>query len=244
MAENKEKNVLPEDEVKEQAQPAQEETVPETEVETEETKEELKEPEEMVEVTKSRLKELEQAEAKFLEDLKRERAESINYRKRLQKQRDEFAEIASARVLAKLLSVHDDLSRVIENGIESIPKEHMEGIELVGQRIAGIFQSEAVSLIKVEEGKTRYDPHFHEAIVAQPVPDVAPNTVIAVVNQGFRKGDRVLRPAKVMISKQPPAPPTEQKSDEDKTQGEEPEMSETASQQQESHDSNNNQEEN
>ncbi len=59
----------------------------------------------MVEISEKRLNELENAESIALENLKRERAESINYRKRLQKQRDEFAELASVRVLNKLLNV-------------------------------------------------------------------------------------------------------------------------------------------
>ncbi|MHA2502510.1 MAG: nucleotide exchange factor GrpE [Candidatus Kariarchaeaceae archaeon] len=166
-----------------------------------EVPEEPEEPVEMVEVAKNRLEELELAEAKFIEDLKRERAEGINYRKRLQKQRDEFAEIASAQILSKVLVAFDDLNRVIDNANGEIPEGHMEGISLVKQRLQGIFEQEGVSLIKVEEGKTRYNPSEMEAVVSQPIEGVEPNTVMGLIAQGFKKGDRVLRPAKVMISK-------------------------------------------
>lgn len=176
------------------------------------------EPVEMVEIPKTRLEELENAEAIALEQIKRERAESINYRKRLQKQRDEFAEIASARVLTKLLAVQDDLKRILDNGRDEIPKEHLEGIELLSQRIKGIFESENVALIDIKEGKTKYDPHFHEAIVAQPIPGVPENTIVQVISSGFVKTDRVLRPAKVIISK---APPKEEKKEEEPVQEEE-----------------------
>jgi molecular chaperone GrpE len=122
----------------------------------------------------------------------------------LQKQRDEFAEIASARVLTKLLAVQDDLKRILDNGSDEIPKEHLEGIELLTQRIKGIFESENVMLIDIEEGKTKYDPQYHEAIVAQPIPGVTENTIVQIISSGFKKSDRVLRPAKVIISKSLP----------------------------------------
>ncbi|MDH5402547.1 MAG: nucleotide exchange factor GrpE [Candidatus Heimdallarchaeota archaeon] len=172
------------------------------------TIEEIKkeEPVEMVEIPKKRLEELETAETRVLEEIKRERADAINYRKRLEKQRDEFAEIASIRVLTKLLNVKDDINRIIDNGKETIQKEHLEGIELLKQRIDNIFESEGVNLIKIKEGITKFDPIVHEAIVTTPVPNLEPNTIITLVNNGFKKGDRILRPAKVIISTEPPKP--------------------------------------
>ena len=99
---------------------------------------------EMVEIPKKRLEELEKAEAKALEEVKRERAGVINYRKRLEKQRDEFAEYASVRVLSKLLDVKDDVNRILDNGKETIPKEHLDGISMMAQRIKTIFDQEGV----------------------------------------------------------------------------------------------------
>lgn len=176
--------------------------------------EEEEEPEEMVEVPKSRYEELVNAEEIALENLKRERAESINYRKRLQRQRDEFAELASVRVLTKVLAVKDDLKRVVDNSNNEIPETHMEGIQLVQQRLEGIFNQEGVELIKINEGDTKYDPKFMEAVVSQPMPNVEPNTVIGVISQGFKKGDRVLRAAKVMISKAPEEKKTKEENQE------------------------------
>lgn len=157
----------------------------------------------MVEISEKRLNELENAESIALENLKRERAESINYRKRLQKQRDEFAELASVRVLNKLLNVKDDLKRVIDNANDEIPQNHLEGINLVEQRLEGIFNQEGVEIIKIKEGTTLYDPNMMEAVVSQELDNVKPNTVLGVISQGFKKGERILRAAKVMISKSP-----------------------------------------
>jgi len=177
-----------------------------TKVESEnsESKENIQEEEVvMVEISEKRLNELENAESIALENLKRERAESINYRKRLQKQRDEFAELASVRVLNKLLNVKDDLKRVIDNANDEIPPNHLEGINLVEQRLEGIFNQEGVEIIKIKEGTTLYDPNMMEAVVSQELDNVKPNTVLGVISQGFKKGERILRAAKVMISKSP-----------------------------------------
>ena len=174
------------------------------ESENSELKENIQEEEEvMIEISEKRLNELENAESIALENLKRERAESINYRKRLQKQRDEFAELASVRVLNKLLNVKDDLKRVIDNANDEIPQNHLEGINLVEQRLEGIFNQEGVEIIKIKEGTTLYDPNMMEAVVSQELDNVKPNTVLGVISQGFKKGERILRAAKVMISKSP-----------------------------------------
>jgi len=174
------------------------------ESENSESKENIQEEEVvMVEISEKRLNELENAESIALENLKRERAESINYRKRLQKQRDEFAELASVRVLNKLLNVKDDLKRVIDNANDEIPPNHLEGINLVEQRLEGIFNQEGVEIIKIKEGTTLYDPNMMEAVVSQELDNVKPNTVLGVISQGFKKGERILRAAKVMISKSP-----------------------------------------
>ncbi len=156
---------------------------------------------EMVQIPKKRLEELETVEARVLEELKLERADSINYRKRLEKQRNEFAEIASVRVLNKILAIKDDIDRIVETGKDDIPETHYKGLELLQQRIDGIFSQEKVELIKIDVGKTIYDPIKHEAIVAQPMENVKPNTIINIVSAGFIKGERVLRAAKVIISK-------------------------------------------
>ena len=138
------------------------------ESENSELKENIQEEEEvMIEISEKRLNELENAESIALENLKRERAESINYRKRLQKQRDEFAELASVRVLNKLLNVKDDLKRVIDNANDEIPQNHLEGINLVEQRLEGIFNQEGVEIIKIKEGTTLYDPNMMEAVVSK-----------------------------------------------------------------------------
>lgn len=109
-------------------------------------------------------------------------------------------------VLSKLLDVDEDVKRIMENGKESIPKEHLEGITMMAQRINTIFDQEGVKILVIKEGKTRFDPRYHEPILTQPNPDLPDKTIITVVNAGFIKGERVLRPAKVIITTIPPEP--------------------------------------
>lgn len=189
-----------------------------TEMESSAETEKIEEEVEMVEIPVKRFEELENAEAIALEEIKRERASVINYRKRLEKQRDEFAEIASARVLSKVLQLKDDLNRILDNGKEDIPKEHLEGIQLMSQRIKTIFEQEGVTILEVKVGKTIFDPRFHEPILAQPNADLPNKTITTVVNVGFMKGDRVLRPAKVIITQKPqePKPKSESSSGKEK----------------------------
>ena len=74
---------------------------------------------------------------------------------------------------------------------------------MVEQRLEGIFNQEGVEIIKIKEGTTLYDPNMMEAVVSQELDNVKPNTVLGVISQGFKKGERILRAAKVMISKSP-----------------------------------------
>ncbi len=167
----------------------------------EKEEEKVEEPVEMVGIPKKRLEDLETVEVRVLEEIKRERASAINYRKRLEKQRDEFVDVASARILGKLIAVKDDISRIIENGSEEIPKDHMKGIKHVQKKINVMFENKGVSIIKIKPGKTTYDPTKHEAIFAQPIDDMKPNTIISVVSHGFQFKERTLKAAQVIISK-------------------------------------------
>lgn len=220
---SEEKEIKPEDNVEEALEVKPEDAIEKTEdpeVETkkespeEEKPEEKKEKEkkvEMVEIPKSRLEELETVEEKALEKIKLETANAINYRKRIDKQKEDAVEFASAKILSKLIVIKDDLKRILENGKEDIPDNHYQGIEMLNQRINDLFKQENVKLMPIKEGKTAYDPRFHEAILAQPVEGMLPNIILTVVSNGFQMKDRVLKPAQVIISKEIPKPKEEKK---------------------------------
>lgn len=162
---------------------------------------ENKEKEETVQIPKKRYDELVNAEAIALEEIKRARADSINFRRRVEKEKEEFQKFASANVFKKLIPLLDDIKRLIEHGKDEIPETHMASIESLEQRLQSIFQQEGVKIIEIIKKETKFDPRFHEAVFAQPTEEVEPNVVLDVISNGFYKENTVLRPAKVVISK-------------------------------------------
>ncbi len=168
---------------------------------SQETQSENQEKEETVQISKQRYEELVNAEAIALEEVKRARADSINFRRRVEKEKEEFQKFASAKVFKKLIPLLDDIHRLIEHGKEDIPETHLASIKSLEQRLNSIFQQEGVKIIEIVKKETKFDPRFHEAVFAQPTDEVEPNVVIEVISNGFYKDNTVLRPAKVVISK-------------------------------------------
>jgi molecular chaperone GrpE len=166
---------------------------------------------EMVSIPKSEYEELLNAKKIADEEVKRARADSQNFRKRVEKEKASFLEYASSNVLSKLLSVSDDLHRLIVNGKQDIPETHFNAILAIDQRIESIYDSEDVKLLKIEKNKTAFDPRFHDAVFAMENDEHPPNIIMDVTSNGFIKGDRVLRAAKVVISKTVQKPIEEEK---------------------------------
>ncbi len=174
---------------------------------------------EVVEVEKEEYEKLLNAKKIADEEVKRARADALNFRKRVEKEKQSFIEFSSGNVLSKLLPVSDDLKRLIENGKDDIPETHYNAIVAIEQRINDIYASEGVGLIKIKKGKTAFDPNRHQAVFALPTEEYPPNIVVDITSSGFIKGDRVLRPAKVVISKavEKPAESKEDKSNDKST---------------------------
>lgn len=147
-------------------------------------------------------KEFEALQAKseeYLDGWQRERAEFANYRKRMEREREQMRENLTGDLIRRYLEVLDDLERALKNR----PKDDegaawAEGIELIYRKLAGILESEGVELLEAE-GQP-FDPNLHEAISQEPSDDHESGHVIEVVKNGYRLGDRVLRPAMVRVA--------------------------------------------
>ena len=145
-----------------------------------------------------------QAERDDLFDrLQRLAAEFDNYRKR--SARDQAATIARAneRLVKELLPVLDDLGRALEAAAEHEEAKLEEGVRLVHRSLADLLAKEGIAEIATD-GK--FDPHVHEALLSQPSGEEE-GTVIEVVQKGYRLGDRVLRPARVVVAGPAAQPP-------------------------------------
>lgn len=130
------------------------------------------------------------------------RAEFENYRKRASREALEARERAQGQLLGDMLPVLDNLERALDAA-----EHHDEGKVLGGVRMVRDMFVDLLRRAGVEEIQTvgvSFDPHVHEAVVMQPS-EHEEGTLTAVLERGFRQGDRVLRPARVIVSSGPAA---------------------------------------
>jgi molecular chaperone GrpE len=138
-----------------------------------------------------------QAERDELVDrLQRLAAEFDNFRKRNARERAATIERANERLVKELLPVLDDLGRALEAAEEHEGAKLEEGVRLVHRALADLLAKEGLAEIETD-GK--FDPHVHEALLSQPS-DAEEGSVIEVVQKGYRLGDKVLRPARVVVA--------------------------------------------
>lgn len=133
-------------------------------------------------------------------DLQRLQAEFQNYRRRVERDRVAVKEVAVANVLAELLPVLDDVGRAREHG------------ELVGgfKSVAESLESTVAKLGLQQFGKEGepFDPTIHEALMHSYAPDVTETTCVAILQPGYRIGERTIRPARVAVAEPQPGAQT------------------------------------
>jgi molecular chaperone GrpE len=131
-----------------------------------------------------------------LNDLKRVAAEFENYRKRVARDQESLVARAHERLVKELLPVLDDLERALAAAEEHQEAKLEEGVRLVHRELADALEREGLAEI---ETNGHFDPHVHEALLSQPS-DAEEGSVIEVVQKGYRLGDRVVRPARVVVA--------------------------------------------
>ena len=138
----------------------------------------------------------------YLDALQRLKAEFENYRKRVARDQGDLVARASERLVKQLLPVLDDLERALVAAEEHEEAMLEEGVALVHRALADALAKEG--LVEVDTEGT-FDPHMQEALLAQPSEEPE-GAVIQVLQKGYKLGDRVLRPARVVVSAGPPSP--------------------------------------
>ena len=148
-----------------------------------------------------------QAERDELFDrLQRLAAEFDNFRKRAAREQGEVVSRANERLVKELLPILDDLGRALEAAAEHEEAKLEEGVRLVHRSLATVLGREGLAEIETEG---TFDPHVHEALLSQPS-EAEEGSVIDVVQKGYTLGDRVVRPARVVVAASPPQPEGEQ----------------------------------
>lgn len=152
------------------------------------------------------------AQMKEIDDLKnqvkeysdgwqRERADFSNYRNRIARNEDITRQDITARVIRSFLEVSDDIELALKNAPDNNNEvsNWLKGIQLIGQKIKKIFESEGVQRIPAEN--ENFDPNRHEAIATEENPLFESGKIIEIIQQGYTIGDRVIRPARVKVAK-------------------------------------------
>ena len=147
------------------------------------------------------LREKAQQRDEYLDLLQRTRADYANYQKRIQKQLQTDLQYALQPLVTALLPVLDNLDRALAaQGAANGESGILQGVEMVARQLRGVLEAQGVREIAAE-GQP-FDPHVHEAVMQQPDEQTPPNTVLRVFEPGYRLHDRVIRPAKVVVSVQ------------------------------------------
>ena len=147
-----------------------------------------------------RLALLERERDEYLADLKRVAAEFDNFRKRAARDYESLVSRANERVVKELLPVLDDLERALVAAEEHEEAKLEEGVRLVHRELRSALAKEGLVEIDTDGA---FDPHVHEALLTQPS-EQDDGAILEVIQKGYRLGDRVLRPARVVISQEAP----------------------------------------
>jgi molecular chaperone GrpE len=131
-------------------------------------------------------------------------ADVENLRKRQKREMDDVRLESKGRVLKEMLPVVDNLERAIEHATSQAGTNPIvEGVQLVLRQFLTAF--ERLDVTPVEAAGQPFDPNLHEAI-SQQESDAPPGTVVQVLQRGYKSGDRLLRPALVVVAKAKSAP--------------------------------------
>lgn len=123
-----------------------------------------------------------------------------NYRKRMENEFAEFKKYAKVDFLSKILPVLDNFDRALA-GAELNPnfESFYKGVEIIERQLREILKS--MGLIEYSGLGDQFDPILHEAVGVVATDDHPENTIVEEISKGYKVGDRVIKPAKVLVSK-------------------------------------------
>jgi len=144
-----------------------------------------------------RLAEAEGQRDEYLALAQRVQADFDNYRKRALRDQERLVALAHERLVRELLPILDDLERALEAAERHEEAQLMDGVDLVQKSLRAALAKEGLTEI---DTSGPFDPHVHEALLTQPAQDADPGSVLDVVQRGYRLGDKVVRPARVIVA--------------------------------------------
>jgi molecular chaperone GrpE len=139
--------------------------------------------------------------AEYLDGWQRARAEFANFKKRVEREQEEARARVVADVMQDFVAILDDLERALnDRPADGEAGSWASGIDMIYRKLMAVLDAEGVRPVLPGESEL-FDPNFHEAVSHEESPDHAAGQIIGVIHQGYRIGDRILRPALVRVAK-------------------------------------------
>jgi len=137
----------------------------------------------------------------YLNHLVRLKAEFENYKKRAERERQEYVKFANEQLLLQVLPVFNTLKLALENARQLKDAKLIQGMEMIFKSLEGILLKNGLS--KIESKGKAFDPHMHEAVEFEESDKFPENTVLEEIKEGYVLNGKVVCPATVKISKKP-----------------------------------------
>jgi molecular chaperone GrpE len=151
--------------------------------------------------------------AELRDKLLRALAEAENIRRRAERDKQDASQYAITYFARDMLAIYDNFGRALaacpteaREAFDPQAKAVIDGVEATERQLLAALERYGVKPIDASDGK--FDPHLHQAIAEVPGAGKPKGTIVAVVQQGFTIGERLLRPAMVMVAggEAPPSP--------------------------------------
>jgi molecular chaperone GrpE len=145
------------------------------------------------------ISELQKQRDDLYDRLLRTSAEFDNYRKRVDRERQQANESAAANVMSELLPIVDDFERALKADPGADAEAYRQGLELMYKQMLEVLRRRGVR--PIEALGADFDPHFHQAVSYEPADGRRDGEVVEEFRRGYMLGDRLLRPAMVKVAK-------------------------------------------
>ena len=149
---------------------------------------------------KKELEKKEQAIDDYINHIKRAQADFENYKKRTEKEREQASQREIEKLVSDLLPILDNLGRALAASKKNHDLESLiSGIEMTQKSLCGILEKEGLK--EIDSLEKEFDPNLHEAMMTIESKDQKDNTVCEELEKGYTFKDKLIRPAKVKVTK-------------------------------------------
>ena len=146
-----------------------------------------------------RLEEATRERDQFRAMAQRAQADFINYKRRIEEERQLIGQEAASQVIMQLLPVLDDFQLALEHLHAEASASWSEGVQMIFRKLQTLLETEGVTAIRPEPG-TAFDPAEQEVVYGEPSSEYPEGMVTSILRPGYRNGSRVLRPAQVVLA--------------------------------------------